>query len=51
MGAGVEAAQAAAWLGAAPAVPSGQDAVDLWGTLEQDPQPHSSPGRLLVPSS
>lgn len=35
MGAGVEvwAAQAAAWLGAALAVPSSQDAVDLWGTL------------------
>ena len=53
MGAGVEVWTVwdAAWLGAALAVPSSRDVLDPWGTLEQDTQPHSSPGRLLVPPS
>lgn len=53
LGAGVEVwtVRDAAWQGAALAVPSSWDAVDPLGTLQQDTQPRSNPGRLLVPPS
>lgn len=52
MGAGVKmrTVRGAAWPGTALAAPSSRDAVEPWCTLEQDTQPHSSLGRLLVPS-
>lgn len=53
MGAGVEmrTVRGAAGPGTALAAPSTRDAVEPWCTLEQDTQPHSSLGRLLVPAS